>query len=83
MDINYTTDDSCWNLMHQTHDQIRIGENAKVTQHYPDFQNSNIGDDEEHIETPHCPIIAVNVAKNNARICQSENALKGHTRSRP
>ena len=32
-----TTDDSSCNLMHQTNDEIRIGENTKVTQHYPDF----------------------------------------------
>ena len=47
--------------MHQTNDKIRIGESAKVTQHDPEFGNADEGDDEEHIEAPHCTIIAVNV----------------------
>ena len=34
-------------------------------------KNYNVGDDEDHLEAPHRAIIAVNVAKNNARICQS------------
>ena len=37
MDRNDTADDSSRNLVHQTNDEIRIGENAKVTQHYPYF----------------------------------------------
>ena len=37
MDIDDTTDDSGQNLMHQTNKKIRIGENAKVTQHDPYF----------------------------------------------
>ena len=57
--------------MHQTNDEIRIGENAKVTQHDPYFENYIVGDDEDHLEAPHLPIIAVNVAKNNSHICQS------------
>ena len=31
MDSDDTTDDSGHNLMHQTNDEIRIGENTKVT----------------------------------------------------
>ena len=69
--------------MHQTNDKICIGENAKVTQHDSDFENSNVGDDENHLEAYHCPIIAVDVANNNACIHQSKNLLEGHTRSRP
>ena len=57
--------------MHQTNDEICIGENAIVTQHDPDFKNYNAGDYEDHLEAPHHPNIAVNVAKNNARIRQS------------
>ena len=38
MDIDDKTDDSGWNLMHQTNDRIRIGENAKVNQHDPYFE---------------------------------------------
>ena len=83
MDSNDTTDDSGRNSIHQTNDEFRIGENAKFTQHYPYFENSNVGDDEEHLEAPHRLITDVNVAKNNARICQSENVLEGYTRSRP
>ena len=49
-----TTDDISQNLMHQTNDEICIEENAKVTQHDPDFKNANVGDDEEHLEAPHC-----------------------------
>ena len=37
MDSNDTTDDSGWNLMYQTNDEIHIRENAKVTQYDPDF----------------------------------------------
>ena len=83
MDSDDTMDDSGRNLMHQTNDEVRIGENAKVTQHDPDSKNSDVGDDEEHLEAPHHPILSVNVTKNNACICQSKNVLEGHTRSRP
>ena len=69
--------------MHKTNDEIHIGESAKVTQHDPDSENSDVGDDEEHLEAPHRCIIAVNVAKNNAFICQSKNVLEVHTRSWP
>ena len=79
MDIDDTTDDIGRNLMHQTNDEIRIGEHTKVTQHYPDFENANVGDDGENIEAPHRPILAVNVAKNNACIYQRKNVLEGHT----
>ena len=80
IDSNDTTDYSGQNLMYKTNDKIRIRENAKVTQHDPDFENAN---DKEHLEAPHRPIIAVNAVKNNARICQRLNVLKGYTRSRP
>ena len=83
MDICDTTNDSGRNLMHQTNDKICIGENAKVTQHDPDFENTDEGDDEEHLEAPHHPILAVNFAKNNDRIRQREKLPGGHTRSRP
>ena len=83
MDIDDTMDDSGQNMMHQTNDKICIGENAKVAQHDPNFENADEGDDEEHLEAPHRPILAVNVSNNNARIRQSENVLEGHTRSRP
>ena len=83
MNINDTTDDSCQYLMHQTNDEIRIGENDKVTQHDPDFENADEGDDEDNLEAPRHPIIAVNFAKNNACVRQIENILEGRTRSRP
>ena len=83
MDSNDTTDDRGRNLMHQTNDEICIGENAKVTQHDRDFKNADVVDYEEHIDAPRRPILAVNVAKKNDRICQSENVIGGHTRSRP
>ena len=83
MDIDDTTDDRGRNLMHQTNDGFCIGENAKVTQHDPDFENSDEGDDEEHLEAYHSTILAVNVANNNACICQSENLIKRHKRSQP
>ena len=83
MDSDDTTDDSGRNLMHQTNNEIRIGKNARVTQHDPDFENDNVGDDEDHLEAPRQPVIDVNVANNNARICQSENVLEVHTRSQP
>ena len=67
--------------MHQTNDEIHIRENAKVTQHYPGFENDDIGDDGKHLEAHHRPILDVNVAKNNACIYQSENVIEGHTRS--
>ena len=69
--------------MHQTNDEICIGENAKVTQHDPKFENVEEGDDEEHLDSPRRPILAVNVVKKIAHICQSENVIEGHTRSRP
>ena len=56
--------------MHEKNDEFRIGENAKVTQHDPDFEKADVGDDEEHIEAPNFPITDVNFEKNNARICQ-------------
>ena len=83
IDSNDTTYDIGRNLMYQTNDEVRIGENAKVTQHDPDYENSDVGDDEEHLEAPHRPILDVNVAKNNACICQSKNVLEGHTSSWP
>ena len=83
MDSVETTDDCGQNLIHQTDDAICIRENAKVTQHDPDFGNANVGGDEEHLEAPHCPILAINVTKNNACNRQSKNVLEGHTRSRP
>ena len=83
MDSCDTTDDSGRNLMHQTNGEIRIGENAKVTQLDQDFENANEGDDEEHLEAPNHPILALNTAKNNACICQNKNVLEGHTRSWP
>ena len=45
----------------------------KVTQHYQDYDNADVGDDEDHLEAPHCPILDVNVANNNASIHQSKN----------
>ena len=83
MDRDVTTDDSVRNLMHQTNDKICIVENAKVTQYDPDFENANEGDDEEHLEAPHRPILAVEFSNNNDRNCQRENLLEVHTRSRP
>ena len=72
MDSDDTTDDSSWNLMFQTIEEIRIGENTKVTQHDPDFENADEGDDEEHIEGPHRPILAINIAKNIAHIFRAK-----------
>ena len=63
IDIADTTDDSGRNLMHQTNDEIHIRENAKFTQRDPDFENSDVGHDEEHLEAPGFTILAVNVAK--------------------
>ena len=60
MDSNDTTDDSGQNLMHTKNDKTRIGENAKVTQHYPDFEKSN---NEEHLEASYCPILALDSVK--------------------
>ena len=82
MDSYDTTDDSGRNLTHQTNDKICIEENDKVTQHDPDFENGDVGDDEENLEAPHRPILYVNVTKNNDHIFQSENVLEGRTRSR-
>ena len=45
--------------MHQTNGKICIRENAKVTQHDPEFENVNEGDDEEHLESPRRPILAI------------------------
>ena len=69
--------------MHKENDEIRIRENAKVTRHDPDFENADVGDDEEHLESPNRPILAVNLANNNTRIFQSKNVLEGHTGSWP
>ena len=68
--------------MHQTNDEIFIGENAKVTQHDLEFENADGGDDGEHLKTTHCPILAVSFIK-NARILHSKNILEGRTRSQP
>ena len=70
MDCDNTTDDSGQNLMHQTNEKKCIEENAKVIQHDPYFKNADEGDDEENLESPHSPILAVNVANNNAFIFQ-------------
>ena len=77
MDSNNTTDDSGQNLMHQTNDEIRIRENAEVTQHDPDLENNYVGYDEEHIEASHWNILDVKLAMKNARISQRKNLLKG------
>ena len=66
MDSDDTTDDSGRNLMHQTNDEICIRENAKVTQHDTKFKNADEGEYEEHLEAKHSPILAVNIANNNA-----------------
>ena len=42
MDSNDTTDVSSRNLMYQINDEIRIRENAKVTQHDQDFENADV-----------------------------------------
>ena len=83
MDSIDTPDNIGQNFMHQTNDEICIGENSKVTQHYPYFRNADVGDNEDHLEAPHRPILAVNVEKNNAHIFQSKNVLEGHTRFQP
>ena len=83
IDSNDTTDDIGRNLIHQTDDAISIGENSKVAQHDPDFENAYLGDDEEHLEAPRFPILSLKVANNHARISPSENVLEGHTRSQP
>ena len=49
--------------MHQTNDEIFIGENAKVTQHDLEFENADGGDDGEHLKTTHFPILAVSFIK--------------------
>ena len=49
MDSDKKTDGSGRNLTHQKNDENRIGENAKVTQHDPEFENTDEGDNEEHI----------------------------------
>ena len=77
MDSNNTTDDSGWKLMHQINEKIPIGKNTKFTQHDPNFENAN---DEEHLESLHRPILAVNSVKNDC-ICQSENVIEGRSRS--
>ena len=46
-------DDNSQNLMHQTNDEIRIRENAKVTQHNQDLKNSNVVNDEDHLQAHH------------------------------
>ena len=83
MDSDKKTDGSGRNLTHQKNDEICIGENAKVTQHDPEFENADEGDNEEHLESPHIPILDVNFTKNNARICHSESVLKSHTGYQP
>ena len=60
-----------------------ISKNAEVTQHDPDFENTDVGDNDEHLEAPPYPILSVKVANKNARICQNENILEGHTGSWP
>ena len=75
MDSIDTPDNIGRNFMHQRNDEICIGENAKVTQHDQDLENSDEGDDEEHIEVTQLPIMAVNIANNNVCIHQSKNVL--------
>ena len=69
--------------MHKKNDEIRIEENSKVTQHDPDFENADEGYDEDNFEAPRPPIIAVNVANDNAKFCQSKTLLKVYTRYQP
>ena len=65
-----TTYDSGRNFMHKKNDEIRIREYEKVTQHDPYLESADVGDDEENLEAPHRPNIAVNVVKNNDCIHQ-------------
>ena len=46
MDIHDTMYDIGRNLTHNKKDEIRIGENARVTQHDPEFENTHEGNDE-------------------------------------
>ena len=73
-----TTYDSGRNLMHQTNDEICIGENAKATQYDPEFENAN---NEEHLEAPNFPILAVNAVKNNARIFRTKCTRRSYSLS--
>ena len=52
--------------MHQRNEKMRIGENAKVTEHDPDFENAKY---EEHLEAPLHHILDINVVK-HSRIYQ-------------
>ena len=83
MYIDDKTDDSGQNLMHQTNDEIHIGENAKVIKHDPEFVNIDEGENEDNLESTHRLILAINVIENNARICNSKNVPKIYTRSQP
>ena len=64
-------------------DEICIGDNVKITQNDPEFENSNEGDGGEHLEYPHPPPLAKNVANNHACICHNKNVLEGHARYWP
>ena len=70
-------------FMHQTNAGTCIGENVKIAQRDPEFENDNEGDGVEHLESNHCPPLAVNVANNNYHIRHNENVLEGHARSPP
>ena len=76
MDSDDTMDDRARHLMHKTNDEIRIGENAKVTQHYRYFEDANVCDDEDHLEAPHRPILAVNFVKTIIVFVREEVQLK-------
>ena len=60
--------------------EIRIGENVKITQHYPEFENTNEGDGGEHLESTDTPPLDGNVANKNDSICHNKNVLGGHAR---
>ena len=68
--------------MHQVNSGIRIEDNVKISQHGPEYENSNKGDGGEHLELPHRPPLASNIS-DKTFIRHNNNVLEGHARSWP
>ena len=70
MESDEKTNDSGCISMHQTNDEICIGENVKIAQHDPGFEDSDEVNNGEHLKSPYSLTLSLNVENINACICQ-------------
>ena len=70
-------------FMHQENDGICIGDNVKISQHGPGFENIYQGDGGEHLESPCLPPLVTDVADTTSCICYNGNLIEVHARYQP